>query len=138
MVGSVILATPEATELSDDYKSAVVDCGYGETIHTKVFDIANEATIDDVPWPDHIGMRVRENDFTRKWHGSENTLVGQLDDIGPDYTDSIKNGDLRTSPVLVGEGAGSIRSVQPVAAVIENICDKAQDLLAQRYRSLSG
>lgn len=47
-------------------------------------------------------------------------------------------GDLTVSPVLVGEGAGAVRSVRPVAEVITEICDGAERILAERYASLLG
>lgn len=137
-IGSAFLATHEATELSDEYKAAVVDCEYGETLHTKVFDIANEATLDDVAWPAHIGMRVRPNQFTERWHGADEELAARVDEIGPTYAKSVMDGDLRVAPVLVGEGAGSIRAIRPVAEVIDELCAGAQRLLSERTRALLG
>lgn len=136
-MGSAFVATVESTEIPEPIKNAVLNTGYGDTVYTKVFDIANQATIDDVPWPDHIAIRAKRNAFTNRWHGSEPDLIEHLPQIGPAYAEAARTSDTDEGPVLIGEGASSIRSIRPVADVITEICDHAIQLLTQRARQIS-
>lgn len=82
-MGSAFVATLESTEIPDPIKQAVLETGYGDTIYSKVFDIINQAALDDVPGPDHIAIRAKRNAFTNRWHGSEHDLLDQLTQIAP-------------------------------------------------------
>lgn len=131
-MGSAFVAAVESTEIPDPIKQAVLDTGYGDTIYTKVFDIVNQAALDDVAWPDHIAVRSKRNDFTDRWHGAEHQLIEQLPQVIPDYTRAARDSDVNEGPVLIGEGASSIHAIRPVAEIITDICDRAAELLTQR------
>jgi nitronate monooxygenase len=60
-LGTAFLATPEAVEISNGYKDAIVESNGEDTVYTSVFDI-----VQGLPWPEGIAGRVRRNLFTHK------------------------------------------------------------------------
>ena len=121
VLGTALLATPEATEISDDVKQCIVDSDGEDTVFSTVWDVISGA-----PWPDGIGNRTRRDDLVAQWHGREKELQGHLDEVKSQLQAEPIN------PILMGQSAGFVGAVRPVAEVIETICLAAEDLLKRR------
>jgi nitronate monooxygenase len=118
-LGTAFLATPEAVEVDDAYKTAIVESDGGDTVFTRAYDIAS-----GLPWPAGIGERVRRDPFTDEWSGRETELEAQ-------------RGQVATGrPVLYGQSAGAISAVRPAADVVSSISEQAERTLQERPAAL--
>ena len=125
-VGTAFLATPEATEVPDVYKERVVASDGEDTIFTKVYDL-----IDGLPWPETIGARVYKNQLVREWHGRDEEIVEQRDEL-KERTSAAYRKNPEIAAVYMGESAGDVHAIRPAADVLTDICEDAEKLLAQR------
>ena len=120
-LGTAFLATPEAIEIGDDHKAAIVASDGGDTVFTRAYDIAS-----GLPWPATIGERVRRDPFTEEWAGREAELRAHAEQARP--------GDA----VLFGESARFVDHVRPAADVVRLLSEQAERVLATgRGRSCS-
>jgi nitronate monooxygenase len=118
-LGTAFVATREAVEVSDDHKAAVVASDGGDTVFTRVYDIAFGA-----PWPSAIGARVRRDAFTQEWAGREAELR--------ERRDSAKPG----SPLYFGQSARFVEAVRPAADVVRLVSTSAERFLRERSAEL--
>jgi nitronate monooxygenase len=108
-IGTRFFASREA--LGDDArKQRLVDAHENETIHTRVFDIAQ-----GLAWPAEFPGRALRDDFTTRWHGRE---------------DEIPAGDYEGGHVYAGAAVGAIHDVPPAGDLVERIAREAEDRLA--------
>jgi len=114
-LGTAFLATPEAVEIGDDHKDAIVSSDGGDTVLTRAYDIAS-----GMPWPEGISERVRRDSFTEEWAERESELPAHLEEIEP------------PKPYLYGQGAGFVRAVRPAADVLREISEDAERVLRER------
>jgi nitronate monooxygenase len=131
MLGTALLATPEATEEPEAFKQLIVESDGQDTVHTQVFDILGGA-----PWPEGIGERSRRSRFSEEWTGREQELRGKRNEIREAIAEGQKQRDPDVTPVLMGQSAGFISAVRPTADVIASICDDAENVLKQRAKDL--
>jgi nitronate monooxygenase len=122
MVGTALLATPEAVEVTEAHKAAIVSSDGGDTVFTRTYDIATR-----MPWPAHIGVRVRHDTFTDEWGAREDELRASLEQVSLDGM-----------PLFYGESAGMVPAVRPAAEVVRSMCDDAEQRLRTRPAQLSG
>jgi nitronate monooxygenase len=121
MVGTAFLATPEAVEVTESHKAAIVSSDGGDTVFTRTYDIATR-----LPWPSHIGVRVRRDAFTDAWGAREDELRSSLEQV-----------TLQSAPLFYGESAGMVAAVRPAADVVRSLCDDAEQRLRTRPMQLS-
>jgi nitronate monooxygenase len=119
-LGTPFLATPEAVEIGDDYKSAIVNSDGSDTVFTRAYDIVSGA-----PWPSAIGERVRRDAFTDEWSGREAELRADP-----------KKGHPGERPFLYGLSARSIDAIRPAADVLRGISSDAERILRTRPNAL--
>jgi nitronate monooxygenase len=131
-VGTAFVATPE-NELPDAYKARIVQCGGDESVYTEVRDIVHTRLRGSPPWPAGIAARVHNNAFIRTWHGREDALRAQLDEIIPMYAEAMQRGDQEVVPVLFGRSADFVHAVRPAADVLTEMCDTAERCLRGRW-----
>jgi nitronate monooxygenase len=131
MLGTALLATPEATEEPDAFKELIVESDGQDTVFTQVFDILGGA-----PWPAGIGERSRRNRFSEEWTGREQELRRKRDEVREAIAESQERRDPDVTPVLMGQSAGFINAIRPAADVIASICDDTESLLKRRTRDL--
>ncbi len=131
MLGTALLATPEATEEPEAFKQLIVDSDGEDTIFTQVFDILGGA-----PWPEGIGERSRRSRVSEEWTGREQELRQKRDEVRAAIADGQARKDPQVTPVLMGQSAGFIGAVRPVAEVVASICDDAEAVLKRRARDL--
>jgi nitronate monooxygenase len=119
-LGTAFLATPEAVEIDDGYKQAIVDSDGTDTVFTRAYDIAMGG-----PWPPGIGLRVRRDEFTDTWTEREAELRSLRDTV---HVDGIG--------VLYGESARFVPAVEPAADVLRRIAAEAEQILRDRPGSV--
>jgi len=73
------------------------------------------------------------NAFISKWHGREDELRAQLDEVIPMYAEAAKRGDRDVVPVLFGRSADFVHAVRPAADVLTEMCDAAERCLRGRW-----
>ncbi len=134
-VGTALLATPEAVEVSDDHKQRIVQSDGEDTVYTEVFDIV-EQKVFGIKWPDGIASRAYRNRFAAEWHGRENELRTQLEQIVPIYAQALERRDAEISAVLMGQSAAFVESIRPAADVVRSICEDAERILLNRLSML--
>jgi nitronate monooxygenase len=114
-LGTAFLATPEAVEIDDDHKAAIVGSDGGDTVFTRAYDI-----VSGLPWPPGIGERVRRDAFTDAWAEREVELQSVRETVAPG------------SGVLYGQSARFVTAVEPAATVLHRISEEAEQLLRDR------
>ena len=118
-LGTAFLATPEDTEVDDNYKAAILSSNGSDTVFTRTYDIASGR-----PWPSAIGARVRRDAFTEEWNEREAELRKQHDSV------------TASRPVFMGQSAGSIHTIRPAADVVRQMSIEAERVLSERPRAL--
>jgi nitronate monooxygenase len=107
-IGTRFAATREALG-GDEKKRRLVEASETDTVHTRVFDIAQ-----GVDWPPEFPGRALRDDFTDRWHGREA---------------DVPAGDYQGGHVYAGEAVGAIDDVPPAGALVERIAAEAEALL---------
>jgi nitronate monooxygenase len=125
MLGTALLATPEATEIDEAYKDLIVASDGEDTVSSTVWDIVSGA-----PWPEGITVRTRRDAVVEEWLGREQELRERLDQVRARLQ---AEGSV---PISMGQSAGFIGAVRPAADVLASICDDAEAVLKRRTRQL--
>lgn len=131
LVGTAVMATPEAIEVNDAIKAAVIASDGTDTVFTKSWDV-----LGGLPWPDDIGERVLANSFTERWHGREDELRERREEVAADHAYASDDPDPATDHIPFGPSAGAIHAVRPVAEVIAEMSTDAEHLLRGRPGSI--
>jgi nitronate monooxygenase len=131
LLGTALLATPEAKEMPDAYKRLIVESDGEDTVFTEVYDIVGGR-----PWPSGIGERVRRNALVDGWTGREQELRGNLTDVRTELQAGQSRQDPAVAAVLMGQSAGFVRAVRPAAEVLDTICTDAEAVLRRRTKDL--
>src|SRR5262249_10573223 len=76
LIGTPFLATPEATDVPDEYKQLVVDSDGEDTVFTTLID-----RIYGLTWPEPVGLRIRRNALTDAWQGREAEVDDHLEEL---------------------------------------------------------
>lgn len=124
LVGTRLWASAEAL-VHARHHHAIVGANGDETIRTTVVDIARQ-----IPWPQGFTARVRQNAFTRRWHGHEDLLKENAAVEGPRYRQAFSEGDPDHTAVWFGEAAGLIGAIEPASVIVERMAADAAKLLA--------
>ncbi len=131
MLGTALLATPEASEVTDAFKQLIVESDGEDTVFTEVFDILGGR-----PWPEGIGERMRRNRTNREWQGRERELRDKREEVQASLAEGQTRKDPEVTPVLMGQSAAFVGAVRPTAEVIVSICDDAEAVLRGRAQQL--
>jgi nitronate monooxygenase len=126
-LGTALLATPEAVEVDPGYKQMIIESDGGDTVLTKVYDIAS-----GLPWPVAIQDRVRRNRFVDRWTGHEDELAGRRDD--PEVAAALIPAEFDASihAVRYGQAAAAVDRIRPAGEVVRSISDEAARQLRAR------
>ena len=131
MLGTALLATPEAIDVPEAFKRLIVESDGQDTVFTEVFDILGGR-----PWPAGIGERVRRSRTTDNWTGRERELRDKRDEVRTRLAEGQSRKDPEVTAVLMGQSAGFVSAIRPAAEVIETICADAERLLKRRVSDL--
>ncbi len=132
-LGTALLATPECIEVTDAYKDAIVDSGGEDTVYTSVLDVVTVKMFGIPPWPDGIAERVRREPVVDQWIGREAELRASPEIAVNQFTEDRARGG---QTVLMGQGAGMVKSVRPAGDVIREMCEDAERILRERVPAL--
>ncbi|MFA5520560.1 MAG: nitronate monooxygenase [Castellaniella sp.] len=126
LIGTRFWASHESLA-HDRHRQALLDTDGDGTLRTRVADIARQ-----LPWPVKLTARIRQNAFTRRWHGHEAELESRAAAVGIEYRKAFAQGDPEQTAVFFGEAAGLIQSVDSVDAIMRHIEAQALECL-QRF-----
>jgi nitronate monooxygenase len=131
-LGTALLATNEAIEVSDAHKQRIVASDGTDTVYTAVFDIVDSKLLPLPGWPAGIAGRGLRNAFVEEWQGREDELRARLDEVAPTVAEAAQRRDPDRTAIYFGQGAGAIDRIRPAADVIAQICDDAERILRER------
>ena len=134
-LGTALLATPEAVEVSEEHKQRIVQSNGEDTVYTEVTDIV-ERKILGIKWPDGIASRVYRNRFVNEWHGRETDLRNQLLEIAPVYAKALEHRDPEFTAIAMGQSAAFVGAIHPAGDVIRSISEDAERVLRDRVSTL--
>jgi nitronate monooxygenase len=126
LVGSRLWASEEAN-VSEGMHAAALKATGDDTIRSQTMDLARK-----LPWPERYSARVLRNQFIDRWHGHEAELAAVADEEAAKYRLAWAEGDPDRSNTFVGEVIGLIRSIEPVADIIERMSSEAEALLRSK------
>jgi nitronate monooxygenase len=125
LVGTRLWATPEA-DVNPLAQQRAVHADSDDTIRTSVYDIVRAA-----PWPPQYNGRLLRNEFIDRWHGRETELLSGVPEAAAAYRAAVEQGDFGVANMIVGESVGLVRDVLPARAVVEQMVDQAEAVLAR-------
>ena len=109
-IGTRFFATREALG-SDERKQRLVAARETDTVHTRVFDIAQR-----VAWPPEFPGRALWDDFTQRWHGRE---------------DEVPLEGYEGGHVYAGGAVGAITDIPAAGELVEQIAADAEARLRE-------
>ncbi|MGH3345218.1 MAG: NAD(P)H-dependent flavin oxidoreductase [Carbonactinosporaceae bacterium] len=121
-IGTRFSATGEAMG-SHRRKERLLDARETDTVHTRVFDIAQGA-----PWPEEFPGRALRNDFTARWHGRDEELASDPSAAGA-LERARTAGDFATMHVYAGQAVGLIDDLPPAGELVARLSREAESLL---------
>src|SRR6266480_841996 len=78
-------------------KERMVQAGTDDTVFTKIYDLTLA-----FPFPATVGDRVLRNDFTAEWHGRDDEVVAQGEELRSQVIAAMKEGNARIGAVRAG------------------------------------
>jgi len=128
-VGTCLLACSEC-ENSEQARSRIVQAQETDTVHTRVFDVAQ-----GLAWPPQFPGRALRNRFTDQWHHQTDELA-QDQGARQKLAEAVANKDYDLAYIYAGEAVGLVTQQRPAAEVIQELGEGAEELLRERYRLL--
>ncbi len=132
-LGTAVLATPEAVEVPDSFKERIVLSDGQDTTFTRVYDLLGTR-----PWPEGIAGRVFRNRLVREWDERDAEILAQREELASDVAAARANADTELSAVYMGQGAGHVNAIRPVAEVVREICEEAERVLRNASVTVAG
>jgi nitronate monooxygenase len=126
LVGTRFWAAREALVHARHHEAIIHTDGDG-TLRTRTADIARQ-----LAWPPEFTARIRQNAFTRRWHGHEDTLAHDIMVEGPRDRQAFADGDPEQAAVWFGEAAGLIHRIEPTDVIIKRMVAEALACLNTR------
>ena len=123
--GTVFYASAEAIA-HPKAKTAVVAASGDDTERGTSVDVVRGIT-----WPSEWNIRTLRNSFTEKWSRDPAGLKTNLQREQERFLAAREAGDTTIAPVIVGEGAGLVREVQPAADIVRNMVAQAEKSLRE-------
>jgi NAD(P)H-dependent flavin oxidoreductase YrpB (nitropropane dioxygenase family) len=129
LLGTRMLATDEAP-IHANLKRAIVQSNGHDTVLTEIPDIATGSI-----WPGAMARTLR-NRFVERWAGREWALRQGYREVGRAALEARQAGDVDNAPILIGQDAGLIDAVLPVADIISRMVSEAEEIIAARLPAL--
>jgi NAD(P)H-dependent flavin oxidoreductase YrpB (nitropropane dioxygenase family) len=129
LLGTRMLATDEAP-IHANLKRAIVQSNGHDTVLTEIPDIATGSI-----WPGAMARTLR-NRFVERWAGREWALRQGYREVGRAALEARQAGDVDNAPILIGQDAGLIDAVLPVADIISRMVSEAEEIIATRLPAL--
>ena len=125
LLGTRFLATSESP-LPAWAKQAILDSDGHDTDLTEIPDLISETV-----WPGAFA-RVWRNQLIRNWSGREWEVRARAREIAAEVNEARAKGDAQGVPLLFGQDAGLIRSIEPAGDVIARMVQDAAAILGRR------
>jgi NAD(P)H-dependent flavin oxidoreductase YrpB (nitropropane dioxygenase family) len=127
LLGTRFLATVEAP-IPDGAKQVILDSDGHDTDLTEIPDLISGRV-----WPGALA-RTWRNEVVRQWSGREWELRLRRPEVAAAVAAARTAGDYDQIPILFGQDAGLIDTIEPVAVLIERIVREASDLVSGGWR----
>ena len=131
LVGSRLWASNEANVSPRMHAAALAATG-DDTIRSQVMDLARK-----LDWPPRYTARVLRNAYIERWHGREAELLTVADAEAAKYRKAWAEGDPEGSNTFIGEAAGLIHAIEPVAVIIERMVGEAEARISGTAREVT-
>ena len=132
-LGTAVLATPEAVEVPDTFKECIVLSDGQDTTFTRFYDLLGTRS-----WPEGIAGRVYRNRLVREWNGRDAEILAHREELASDVAAARARQDTELSAVYMGQGAGHVNAIRPVADVVKDICERAEAILGGVFEKYQG
>lgn len=124
VVGTRLYASVEAA-VQPVAKQRVVAASGDDTVRSAIFDIARR-----LDWPEPFTLRSLVNAHAERWMGREAELKRTIETQAPLYQAAREAADFDIAAVIVGEAAALVHEVLPAGAIIAEMVETAEALLA--------
>jgi nitronate monooxygenase len=108
-------------------KERMVQASTDDTVLTKVYDLTL-----GFPFPPTIGDRVLRNDFTAEWHGRDDEVVAQREELRSQVIVAMKEGNARIAAVRGGNAVGLIHEIEAAGDIVRQVVAEAEHILRER------
>ena len=108
-------------------KERMVQAGTDDTVFTKIYDLTL-----GFPFPATVGDRVLRNDFTAEWHGRDDEVVAQREELRSQVIVAMKEGDARIAAVRAGNAVGLIHEIEAAGDIVRQVVAEAEHILRER------
>jgi enoyl-[acyl-carrier protein] reductase II len=127
LVGTRFLATPEAP-IPAYWKNTIVEARSESIVQNDVSD-----TVWGVQW-NGATTRTFENRLIRDWKNRLEQLKDRSDIVAAEIDTARENQDPDYLPLYMGQGAGGIKAILPVAEVVRSMIEEAEQSLTGANR----
>jgi nitronate monooxygenase len=131
LVGSRLWASEEAN-VHPNFHAAAIAADGDSTIRTSVADVVRS-----YDWPTRYTARVLRNRFVETWHGKEAELAASAEVELSKWNKAWDEGRVDGANVFISESVGLIRSVAPVATIIEQMVADAEAVIRTAASKIS-
>ncbi len=131
LVGSRLWASEEAN-VHPNFHAAALAADGDATIRTSVADVVRS-----YDWPTRYTARVLRNRFVETWHGKEAELAASAEVELSKWNKAWDEGCADGANVFISESVGLIRSVAPVATIIEEMVHDAEAVIRTAASKIS-
>lgn len=128
-VGTRLLATVESAT-SEPARARLLQAQETETIHTRVFDLAQ-----GLAWPAHFPGRALRNRFTDQWDTQAEALREDAQ-ARQQLAEAVKQKDYDLAYIYAGEAVALVTQQESAGDVIRQLGAGAEQLLHARYQAL--
>ncbi len=128
-VGTCLLASLES-KTTDQARERIVQAQETETIHTRVFDLAQ-----GLAWPAQFPGRTLRNRFSDQWDARPDELPADTQ-AQQQLAEAIKGRDYDLAFIYAGQAVGLVTQQQPAGDIIRHLGDGAEHLLRNQCRAL--
>ena len=137
-IGTAFTAVKEAQEIPDDAKKRILASDGSNTIQSHVFDILNTHAYQAMPWRPDVAPRTSLNRFMQTWHGNEEEMLEQIEQVVDQFVKGRETGDLDVAPDWYGESAGFVNQIQTVGEFMRELCSDAERHIKNNTKRISG
>lgn len=124
VLGTRLYASQEAAG-HDRAKARMVAATGDDTVRGLVFDISRQNL-----WPLPFTGRCLDNAHSQRWTGRELALMQAVGEEAKAYQAARAAGDFDIAAVIAGESVALVHDIPPAGAIIREIAEKAEALLA--------
>ena len=130
-VGTRFVVSQEGTS-GQWVKQRVVEASADDTVQTKSYDLAM-----DWPFPEEfIADRVLRNDYTAEWHGHNEGVVAQREELKDQVLSAKAAGNAKIAAVRAGHAVGLIHGIEPAGEIVHRLVTEAEEVLRTRPNAI--